>query len=166
MSVADNAYRFSFQGIDGKEIKLSDYAGKVVLLVNTASACGFTPQYEDLQQIYETYKDRGLVVLGVPSNNFGGQEPGDEAAIKKFTHDKFKVTFPLAAKTDVVGEGAHPFYDWAAQQEKAGLLGARPRWNFHKFLIGKNGNLLGSYISSVRPTGETMTAAITAALKE
>lgn len=166
MTPADNAYAYSFKGNDGKEIKISDYAGKVVLIVNTASQCGFTPQYEELQKLHETYKDKGLVVLGIPSDNFGGQEFGSDAEIKKFTQEKFHITFPLAAKTDVVGNAPHPFYDWAAQQEKAGLLGARPRWNFHKFLINRHGQLAGSFISSVSPLSATMTQAIDAALQQ
>lgn len=166
MTPADNAYRFSFKGIDGQTINLGDYAGKVVLIVNTASQCGFTPQYEGLQKLYQTYKDKGLVVLGVPSDNFGGQEPGDETQIKQFTHNQFHVSFPLTAKTDVVGKHAHPFYDWAASQEHSGLLGARPRWNFHKFLIGRYGTLEGSYVSTVSPTGDTIISAVETALKK
>jgi glutathione peroxidase len=166
MTPVDNAYAYSFTSIDGKPIHLSDYKDKVVLVVNTASQCGFTPQYEELQKLYQTYKDRGFVVLGVPSNDFGGQEPGNEREIKSFTHDKFHVTFPLTTKTEVTGDHPHPFYDWAAKQENSGLLGARPRWNFHKFLIGKHGELLGSYISSVTPMGDTITSAVEKALSE
>lgn len=166
MSASDNAYAYDFKTLDGKELKLADYAGKVVLVVNTASQCGFTPQYEGLQKLYETYKNRGFVVLGVPSDNFGGQEPGSEADIKKFTREKFKITFPLTAKTDVIGDHAHPFYVWAARQDAAGLLSSRPRWNFHKFLIGRHGELKGSYLSSVSPEDEALVSDIEAALKE
>lgn len=166
MTMLDNAHAFSFKGIDGKELKLSSYAGKVVLVVNTASQCGFTPQYEELQKLYDKYRDRGLVVLGVPSDNFGGQEPGNEDDIKHFTHEKFHITFPLTAKTDVVGNNAHPFYEWASKQDNSGLLGARPRWNFHKFLIGKHGELKSSYLSSVLPLSDTITKDIESALEE
>jgi glutathione peroxidase len=165
MSPADNAFAFSFTDIDGKPLPLSAYRGKVVLIVNTASQCGFTPQYAELQQLYETYKDRGLVVLGVPSDNFGGQEPDDEKAIKKFTSEKFHITFPLASKTDVAGDKAHPFYAWAAKQPNSGLLGATPRWNFHKFLIGRDGQLLDSFVSTVLPASTTITDALGKALK-
>lgn len=165
MTLADNAYAYSFKGHDGKDIKLADYAGKVVLVVNTASQCGFTPQYEELQKLHENYKDKGLVVLGIPSDNFGGQEFGSDAEIKKFTQEKFHITFPLTTKTDVVGDKAHPFYDWAAKQDNSGLLGARPRWNFHKFLIDRRGQLAGSFISSVSPLSTTITKAIDAALQ-
>lgn len=164
ISVADSAYAYSFTSIDGKSLPLSLYRGKVVLIVNTASQCGFTSQYEDLQKLYETYKSKGLVVLGVPSDNFGGQEPGDEKAIKKFTSEKFHITFPLTSKTDVSGDSTHPFYVWAAKQSNSGLLGARPQWNFHKFLIGRDGQLADSFISTVSPTGSTMTEAVEKAL--
>lgn len=166
MTPEDNAYAFSFTSIDGAPMPLSHYRGKVVLVVNTASQCGFTPQYEELQKLYETYSDKGLVVLGVPSDNFGGQEPGGEAEIKKFTHEKFHVTFPLTAKTDVTGEHPHPFYDWAAKQENSGLLGARPRWNFHKFLISRSGKLENSFVSTISPTSPTIISAVEKALAE
>ncbi|MDX1923012.1 MAG: glutathione peroxidase [Alphaproteobacteria bacterium] len=166
MTPVDNAYAFTFTSIEGKPLPLSAYAGKVILVVNTASQCGFTPQYEELQKLHEKYKDKGLVVLGVPSNDFGGQEPGNEREIKAFTHNKFHVTFPLTTKTEVTGDKPHPFYDWAARQENSGLLGARPRWNFHKFLIGRNGLLVGSYISSISPMGDTITGDVEKALNE
>ena len=164
MSSADSAYAYSFAGIDGKPLPLESYRGKVVLIVNTASQCGFTPQYADLQKLYETYKSRGLVVVGVPSDNFGGQEPASDKEIKTFASEKFHVMFPLTSKTDVVGDKPHPFYVWAAKQVNSGLLGASPRWNFHKFLIGRDGQLLNSFVSSVTPMGTTMTEAVEAAL--
>jgi len=164
MSLTDTAHAFSFTTIDGKTLPLADYRGKVLVIVNTASLCGFTPQYDELQKLYERYKDKGLVVLGVPCDNFGGQEPDDEKAIKKFTSEKFHITFPLTAKTNVTGDNAHPFYNWAAKQPNSGLLGASPRWNFHKYLIGRDGQLLDSFISTVSPLSSTMIDAVEKAL--
>ena len=122
------AHKFSFESIDGTQIPMASYAGKVVLLVNTASFCGFTPQYEALQSLWRDYRDRGLVVLGVPSNDFGGQEPHAESDIKEFCVTNFSVDFPLTAKQHVIGVGAHPLYKWIV--EEAGE-NAAPRWNFH-----------------------------------
>lgn len=161
-----DAYSFSFKGINGGTVALGDYRGKVILVVNTASQCGFTPQYEDLQKLYDTYKDKGFVVLGVPSDNFAGQEPDSEDTIKKFVSEKFHVTFPMTSKTDVIGTNAHPFYVWAAKQRNAGLLTGTPRWNFHKFLIGRDGKLVGTYFSNVPPMDGTLTSAIEAALNK
>src|ERR1700735_5169185 len=118
---ASSVYDFKVTGLDGKPLDIAQFKGKKILVVNTASRCGFTPQYADLEKLYETYKGKGLVVLGVPSDDFGGQEPGSDADIKTFTETKFHITFPLAAKTDVVGEKRHPFYAWAADQNKGGL---------------------------------------------
>jgi len=126
------AHSFEFESIDGGPLPLSGFKGRAVLLVNVASRCGFVRQYDGLQALWEKYRARGLVVLGVPSNDFGGQEPGSEAEIKKFCEVNFNVDFPMTAKVAVSGEGAHPFYRWAA-----GELGeeSKPRWNFHKYLI-------------------------------
>ena len=143
------AHNFSFESIDGAQIPMASYAGKVVLLVNTASFCGFTPQYEALQSLWRDYRDRGLVVLGVPSNDFGGQEPHAENEIKEFCVTNFSVDFPLTAKQHVTGAGAHPLYKWIV--EEAGE-NAAPRWNFHKYLIGPKGELAGLWPSRVRPT--------------
>ncbi|WP_193367533.1 glutathione peroxidase [Pelagibius marinus] len=154
---AVSAYDFVFTSIEGQPLPLSDFEGKVVLLVNTASRCGFTPQYEGLQAVWERYRDRGLVVLGVPSNDFGGQEPGSEAEIKQFCEVNFNVDFPLTSKEHVVGEEAHPFYRWAAAQ-----LGfaARPHWNFHKYLIGPDGQLVDWFATTTKPTASKVTRAI------
>ncbi len=146
-----NAHQFSFNTIDGKVIAFSDFKGKPVLVVNTASQCGFTPQYADLQTLWDEYKDRGLVVLGVPSNNFGGQEPGSETEIAQFVDKEFKITFPLTEKAEVQGKNAHPFYAWA--NNEAGFLGS-PKWNFHKYLIGPDGELVDWYSSTTKPTAE------------
>jgi len=140
---------------------MTAFNGEVVLVVNTASKCGFTPQYEGLQQIYTEYHDQGFEVLGVPSNDFGGQEPGTAEEIRDFCALNFGVTFPMAAKADVVGDDAHPFYQWAHVQ-----LGdeAIPRWNFHKLLIDKHGKLIAAFPSTTVPTAEEIRTAIAAAL--
>lgn len=152
------AHAFAFEAIDGGELPLADYAGKAVLVVNTASHCGFTPQYDGLQALWERYRNRGLVVIGVPSNDFGGQEPGTEAQIKQFCEVNFSVDFPMTAKQTVKGAHAHPFYVWAA--DRAGA----PRWNFHKYLIAPDGRLLGAFPSAVAPMSDEMAAAVEKAL--
>ncbi|MDG1286344.1 MAG: glutathione peroxidase [Rickettsiales bacterium] len=152
-----NAHRYEFQTIEGESIKLSDLKGKAVLVVNTASQCGFTPQYAGLQKLHETYGDKGLVVIGVPSDNFGGQEFEQEAEVKNFTKEKFEATFPLAVISDVKGKNAHPFYQWA--NKEAGFLGS-PKWNFHKYLIGKDGNLKQWFASTTAPDSKKIIAAI------
>jgi len=151
------AHSFDFESIDGGALSLSEYRGKTVLLVNVASRCGFVEQYGDLQSLWEEYRDRGLVVLGVPSNDFGGQEPGTEAEIKEFCEVNFNVDFPMTSKVTVRGADAHPFYRWAADElgEKA-----KPRWNFHKYLIGPDGQLVGWFPTNTVPTSELVTAAI------
>jgi glutathione peroxidase len=133
------AYSFVFTSIEGNPLPLKNFNGKAVLIVNTASRCGFTRQYNDLQAVWERYRDRGLVVLGVPSNDFGSQEPGSETEIKKFCEVNFNVDFPMTSKVSVKGKNAHPFYQWAAQQ--LGLT-TRPLWNFHKYLIAPDGELV------------------------
>jgi glutathione peroxidase len=156
-----SAYDFSFTTIDGKPLHLKDLAGKAVLVVNVASYCGFTPQYTDLQELHETYGPKGLVVLGVPSNDFGAQEPRGEAEIAKFCDSMYGVTFPLTAKQKLVGPDAHALYRWIAAQAGEG---AAPKWNFHKYLIGKDGSLVGAWPSRVRPGSDEITGAIEAAL--
>jgi len=138
----------------------AEYKGKVVLVVNTASFCGFTDQYEGLEALWRRYKDKGLVVLGVPANDFGAQEPGSSAEIKKFCEANFDVTFPLADKQVVVGDKAHPLYRWAARQ--TGPLGV-PSWNFHKILIGRDGRVI-EWFSAAGGTGPKLDRAIEAAL--
>jgi glutathione peroxidase len=152
---------FTFTAIDGTPLPLSSFAGKVVLVVNTASFCGFTKQYDGLQKLYSAYKDRGLVVLGVPSNEFGQQEPGTNAEIAQFCQGAFNITFPLAEKVSVIGGGAHPFYKWAAS-----VLGpsAVPKWNFHKYLVGADGKLIAGFATSVEPSSPKVVQAIEAAL--
>jgi glutathione peroxidase len=157
MSVAD----FTLRSIDGTMLPLKKFSGHPVLLVNVASACGFTPQYAGLQKLHEKYGPKGLVVLGVPSNDFGAQEPGSEKEIKQFCETSFGVTFPMAAKEHVIGGNAHPLYRWIAQQLGEG---GAPRWNFHKYLIGKNGELLEAWGSRTAPEAPEVAAAIEQAL--
>ena len=162
-SAADtsNAYQFSFVSIDGKPLPLSEFKGKTVLVVNTASQCGYTPQYTQLEAIYKKYKDKGLIVLGVPSNDFGGQEPGSNAEIKKFCEGNYDVDFPLTTKYDVKGPDAHPFYQWAAT---TGGDAAVPKWNFHKLLIDSKGNLVAEFPTKTKPDAPDVTRAIESSL--
>jgi len=144
-------YDFSATTIDGKPRKLADYRGKVLLVVNTASKCGFTPQYKGLEALYKKYRDKGLVVLGFPSNQFGAQEPGPESEIAEFCEMNFGVTFPLFSKVDVNGDAAHPLYKYLTSTKK-GLLGSEAiKWNFTKFLIGKDGRVIERYAPTTKP---------------
>ncbi len=145
-----SAHDFSATSIDGIERQLVDYKGKVILVVNTASQCGFTPQYKGLEDLYRTYVDRGLVVLGFPCDQFGHQEPGNEEEIATFCERNFGVTFPLFAKVDVNGRDAHPLYQWL-RSEKSGMVGNKIRWNFTKFLIDPDGNVVNRYGSTTTP---------------
>ena len=150
------AYAFTFKGLDSGEILLSSYAGHPILVVNTASLCGYTPQYTGLQALWTRYRDKGLIVLGVPSNDFGGQEPGGVTEIGKTAHEEYHVTFPLTDKVAVKGANAHPFYKWAALERPL----EAPRWNFHKYLIGRDGHLKAGFSSAVEPTDPAVIAAI------
>ena len=142
---------FEALAIDGKRVKLSAYAGKVMLIVNTASACGFTPQLRGLEALWERYKDKGLVVLGFPSNEFGGQEPGSNEEIAAFCTTRYNVGFPMMAKTKVNGGGAHPLYQWLAR-EAPGFLGSQSiKWNFTKFLVGRDGQVLRRFAPTDTP---------------
>ncbi|MBP2300286.1 glutathione peroxidase [Azospirillum picis] len=156
-AMAASAYDFTFQGIDGKPLPLSQFRGQTVLVVNTASQCGFTPQYKGLEALWQRYRDRGLVVLGVPSDDFGGQEPGNASQIKDFCEVNYSIDFPMADKTVVSGSGAHPFYRWAA--DELGVL-AQPRWNFHKYLIGPDGRLVSWFSTITDPEAERVREAI------
>jgi glutathione peroxidase len=155
--MAEGAHAFSFPGLSGGTIDLAAFAGRPVLLINTASECGYTPQYADLKALHDRLGPRGLVVLGVPSNDFGGQEPGDEAAIERFCTSRFQVDFPMAAKQRVLGRDAHPFYRWIAETLGEGAV---PRWNFHKFLIGPDGALVDGWPSGVKPADPKIVGAI------
>jgi glutathione peroxidase len=155
------AYQFVFDGLWADQVPMTAFAGEVVLVVNTASRCGFTPQYEGLQEIYTEYHDQGFEIVGVPSNNFNGQEPGTAQEIQDFCSLNYGVTFPMAGKTEVVGDQRHPFYAWAQTQ-----LGepAVPQWNFHKLLIGRDGRLIAAFPTRTEPTSEEVRVAITQAL--
>ncbi len=156
-----SAHQFSFPAIDGGTVTLADFRGKPVLIVNTASECGYTPQYASLQQLWQRYRDRGLVVLGVPANDFGAQEPGDEPAIASFCKTNYGVDFPLTAKQTVIGGAAHPFYRWVAAEFGEA---AAPKWNFHKYLVAPDGSLAGLWPSAVEPLDPEIVAAIESAL--
>jgi glutathione peroxidase len=149
------AFAFTFKTLDGQELRLSEQTGRPVLVVNTASLCGFTPQYSGLETLWSRYRGRGLLVLGVPSNDFGGQEPGGRSEIHGTAH-RHGVTFPLTEKVAVRGEAAHPFYRWAAIQRP----GETPRWNFHKYLVARDGTLAASFASAVEPTDPRLVAAV------
>jgi glutathione peroxidase len=144
-------YDFSAQSITGKPVKLSSYRGKVLLIVNTASQCGFTPQFGGLEALWEAYKDRGLVVLGFPSNEFGGQDPGSDGEIASFCQLNYGVSFPMMSKVEVNGAGAHPLYRWLTA-EAPGLLGTKGiKWNFTKFLVGRDGQVVKRYAPQDAP---------------
>jgi len=156
-------YEFSARSIEGKEQSLADYKGKVLLVVNVASECGFTPQYQGLEELHEKFKERGFAVLGFPCNQFGAQEPGDEAQIKSFCETRFGVSFPLFAKIEVNGPGAHPLYEFLKSSEP-GLLGTEAiKWNFTKFLVARDGKPLKRYAPQTKP--EAIGGDIEAALR-
>jgi glutathione peroxidase len=155
------AYAFSFPGLDGGDIKLSEFAGRPILVVNTASLCGFTPQYGGLQELWAEFGGRGLMIIGVPSNDFGGQEPGGATEIAA-TAQTHHVTFPIAGKAVVKGPNAHPFYKWAAEARPKDV----PRWNFHKYLIGRDGYIADVFPESVEPVDTRVKTAIARALTQ
>ena len=142
------AYDFEFTGIEGKTIKLSEYKNKVIVVVNVASRCGFTNQYDGLQKLWANYKDKDLVVLGVPTNDFK-QEPGSNNEIKKFCETNFNVNFPMTEKVSVIGEKSHPFYKWAKDNHGKSAI---PKWNFHKIIIGKDGKVADTFASITKPS--------------
>lgn len=156
---AASVHDFELNTIDGQKMPLSAYKGKVVLLVNTASQCGYTPQYEGLEALYKKYKGQGLVLVGVPANNFGGQEPGSNEEIKTFCNRTYHVTFPMASKVSVTGGDQIPLY-----KHLSGAAGA-PQWNFTKYLVSKDGQVIKKFDSAVTPDARELTAAIEAALK-
>lgn len=146
-----NVYDFTANSLDGKPVSLRDYAGKVLLIVNTASKCGFTPQYQGLEALYEKYRDQGLAVLGFPCNQFGAQEPGTAEQIGSFCQKNYGVSFPMFEKIDVNGEGAHPLYRWLKSSAK-GLLGSEAvKWNFTKFLVDRQGNVVDRFAPTTKP---------------
>jgi glutathione peroxidase len=144
-------YDFSARDIDGKERSLAEFRGKVLLIVNTASQCGFTYQYEGLEALHRQYAEKGVEVLGFPSNQFGQQEPGDESEIKKFCSLTYDVTFPMFAKVDVNGPNAHPLYEHLTREKGGGLLGRKIKWNFTKFLIGRDGGVIARFPPTAKP---------------
>jgi glutathione peroxidase len=151
---------FKLTSIDGKDLDLSQYKGKVVLLVNVASKCGYTPQYTGLQKLYETYGKDGLVVIGVPANEFGKQEPGTNEEIKEFCSSKYKVTFPMLGKVVVKGDGITPLYKYLTDKETDPKFAGDIKWNFEKFLINKKGEVVGRFDSKVKPESDELTKAI------
>jgi glutathione peroxidase len=156
------AYAFSFPALEGGEIRLAEYTGRPLLIVNTASLCGYTPQYAGLQQLWTEFHDRGLMIIGVPSNDFGSQEPGGATEIAETAQHQYGVTFPIAAKATVKGPNAHPFYRWAAEVRPKDV----PGWNFHKYLIGRDGYIAEVFPSVVEPTDTRVKTAIARALAE
>ena len=145
LASSNSIYNFNVKDIDGKEVALVDYKGKVVIVVNVASNCGFTPQYADLQKLYEKYKNRGVVILGFPCNQFMGQEPGGESEIKAFCTSKFNVSFPMFAKIDVKGNGQAPLYKYLTSKAENGVADSKVSWNFQKYILGKDGKLIKSF---------------------
>jgi len=154
---------FTMKNIDGAEVPLSKYKGKVLLIVNVASECGFTPQYKDLEALYEKYKDRGFVILGFPANNFGEQEPGTDPAIKQFCTSKYGVTFDMFSKISVMGSDQHPLYKFITSDP---VYGGDVKWNFQKYLVDREGKIIGKYFSRVTPFAPELTGAIESALKQ
>jgi glutathione peroxidase-family protein len=160
-----NIYDFTMPDIDGKNVSLSDFKGKVLLVVNVASKCGFTGQYAGLEKLYKTYADRGLVVLGFPANNFLGQEPGTEAEIKSFCTLTYGVTFPMFAKISVKGQTIHPLYAFLTAKETDPNFAGAISWNFNKFLIGRDGAVAGRFGSRTAPEDKELVAAVEQALQ-
>jgi glutathione peroxidase len=160
------ALNFKMKSLDGKAVNLSKYQGKVVLIVNVASQCGYTPQYEGLQKLYEKYGKDGLVVLGVPANEFGKQEPGSNEEIARFCKSEYGVTFPMLAKIVVKGEGICPLYKHLTSKDTDPKFGGDIKWNFTKFLISKDGEIVNRFEPKVKPESEEMTKAIEAELKK
>ena len=152
---AQSIHSFTVKSIDGKDFILSSFKGKKILIVNTASKCGYTPQYESLEKVYEQYKDK-LVIIGFPCNQFGGQEPGSNEEIVEFCKKNYGVTFPLADKVDVKGTNTAAIYQWLTQKSKNGVLDANISWNFNKFLLDENGKMMAYYPSNVRPDSDAI----------
>ncbi|MBD3274044.1 MAG: redoxin domain-containing protein [Candidatus Marinimicrobia bacterium] len=163
-SEKENVHNFMVQDIDGQDVSLEQYEGKVLLIVNTASKCGFTPQYEGLQALYEEYKDDGLVVLGFPANNFGGQEPGTDEQIQQFCTTNFGVTFPMFSKISVKGSDQHPLYQYLTSKETNPEYGGAITWNFNKFLVNEDGKVINRFASKDAPQSDKVVTAVKSAL--
>ena len=151
------AYDFNFKDLDGSNLSLSEYKGKVIIVVNVASQCGFTSQYEDMQKVWDKYQSKGVVMLGVPSNDFGKQEPGSNEDIKNFCEVKFGISFPMTEKVSVKGSEAHPFYIWAKENHGKSAV---PKWNFHKIIIDKNGKVAETFTSITNPSSKKFIKAL------
>jgi glutathione peroxidase len=164
MAADKSVYDFTLNSIDGQATPLSSFKGKVVLLVNVASRCGYTPQYEGLEALYEKYKDRGFVIVGIPANNFGGQEPGTNQEIKTFCTSKYNVTFPMMAKVSVKGDDITPLYQFLTDKSLHPKTGGEIGWNFTKFLVDGNGKVVARFDSKVKPDSPEVAAAIDQAL--
>jgi glutathione peroxidase len=162
---ASSVLDFTLNSIDGKPAPLADYRGKVLLLVNVASQCGYTPQYTGLEKIYEKYKDRGFVILGFPANNFGEQEPGTNEEIKTFCSTKYHVKFPMYAKVSVAGSDATPLYQFLTDKKRNPSTGGEIQWNFTKFLVDRYGNVIARFEPDIEPESSGLTGAIEKALK-
>ena len=160
-TLTKSAHNFVFKSIEGENLPLSTFSGKAILIVNTASFCGFTRQYADMQDLWQRYQNQGLIVLGVPSDDFGSQEPGTEAEIKTFCEVNFDVDFPLTEKVRVKGKLAHPFYKWATSEFG---IAAKPRWNFHKYLISPDGQLVDWFSTPTSPMSSRVIKAVEAVL--
>ena len=156
------AYNFNFKDLDGSDLKLIEYKGKVIIVINVASQCGFTKQYDDMQKIWEKYQSKGIIMLGVPSNDFGNQEPGDSKEIKNFCDAKFGISFPMTEKVVVKGDKAHPFFKWAKENHGKSAI---PKWNFHKIIIGKDGKVHDTFGSITNPSSQKFIISIEKALK-
>ena len=163
---AHSIYDFTMKSIDGQPVSLKTYSGKVVMVVNVASKCGFTPQYAGLEKLYEKYKDRGFVIVGVPANNFAQQEPGTNEEIKKFCTNKYNVSFPMMAKVSVKGDDITPLYVYLTDKSTDPKLGGEIKWNFTKFLFDRNGNPVARFEPNVTPESPEVVAAVESALKQ
>jgi glutathione peroxidase len=163
---ANSVYNFTLKSIDGQPVSLRSYHGKVLLLVNVASKCGYTPQYAGLESLYEKYKDRGLIIVGIPANNFAGQEPGTNAEIKTFCRNKYNVSFPMMSKVSVLGDDKTPLYVFLTDKSVNPQIGGDIKWNFTKFLFDRNGKPVARFEPAVTPDSPQVTAAVESALKQ
>ena len=163
---ASGVYQFTLNSIDGRPAPLAHYAGKVLLLVNVASKCGYTPQYKELEQLYEKYKETGLVVIGFPANNFGGEEPGKDEEIKDFCSRTYNVTFPMYSKVSVKGDNTTPLYQFLTDTAANPTTGGEIKWNFTKFLVGRNGRVIARFEPMVKPDEAQVISAIEKALRQ
>ena len=163
-AAVETIYQFKVKDLAGQEVSLADYEGKVLLIVNTASKCGLTPQLKGLEALYQKYKDRGLVVLGFPSNDFGGQEPLEGAQISEFCTKNYGVSFPVFDKVSVKGDATCPLYQFLSDEARNGKVSAKPMWNFHKYLVGRDGKVVDYFASTTAPDAEKVAKAIEAIL--